>query len=97
MSDDRRAKQKLTGVYMQRPEEMLRHAISVTLSLAAAMIATRRNTQALITVCADVKLTERAARLVMSHMLRQMVWSEEPSSKDFDRLVQGVVSLAKES
>lgn len=91
------AKLKLVGVYAQHPEEMLTHAISVTLSLAAAMIATKRNMRALITVCADAKLTARAASLVMAQILRQMVTPEEPSSKDFDQLVQDVAALAKES
>lgn len=94
---DERAKRRLVGVYVQHPEEMLTHAISVTFEIAAAMMVSRRTSQALLTVCADPKLAARAARLIMGHMLRQMVTTEDPSPEDFETLVQDVAKLAKES
>jgi hypothetical protein len=75
---------------------MLTHAVSVTLAVAAAMFGSS-DKRSLYTICADARMTERAARQIMGEILKQMVSKEEPRSDDFSRLVQSIAAIAKES
>lgn len=91
------ARGRLTGVYALHPEEMLSHAISLTLQLGAALAGTPAGRVALRIVCTDAELTRRAARVVMRCMLRQVVGADPVTAGDIDRLQREVVALSRES
>lgn len=86
----------MVGVYAQHPEEMLLHAISITLSVAAAMYG-GAGRKSLFTICCNEPLLRMAARKLYTHVLRQMAADYEPKREEFDRLVQEVIAIARES
>ena len=75
---------------------MLEHAISVTMSLTAAMYQTPRHRQALFSICLDERMIKRAAGKVMTHILREMSAKHEPKREDFETLVRDVAQLSQE-
>ena len=93
---ERRNRQRMVGVYCQHPEEMLVHAISVTLSVAAAMYG-GAGRKSLFSICCNEPMLRMAARKLYMHILREMAADYEPKPGDFDRLVQEVIAIAKES
>lgn len=86
----------MVGVYAQHPEEMLVHAISVTMSMTAAMYQSRQHRQALFSICCDERMIKRAALKVMNHILREMAAKHEPNREEFDTLVREVAQLSRE-
>lgn len=99
MASDDRARRRLVGVYMQHPEDMLAHAISLTLQLAAALVHVRpgRGADALGTICQDAALTRRAAAKVMRVMLRQVLSREPVTESELEALMAEIVALTQES
>jgi hypothetical protein len=90
--------QRLVGVYMHHPEQMLRHAITKALTLASCMVAAGGGKKkALLTVTSDPKLCERAAGIVLRVMLRELVAKNMPSKVSMERLINEVADLARES
>lgn len=97
MTDDAaRNRKRMAGVYAQHPEEMLEHAISVTMSMTAAMYQSKQHKQALFSICCDERMIKRAARKVMGHVLREMTSKHEPKREEFDTLVRAVAQLSRE-
>lgn len=94
MSDPRR---RLTGVYAEHPEEMLQHAISLTLQLAAALVHLRAGAAALRTITQDAAFTRRAAALVMRSMLRQVVTTGPITREQLEQLARDVQAVTRES
>lgn len=94
--NERRNKLRLVSVYTQHPEEMLTHAISVTLSTAAGIYRSTHK-EALFTVCCNPAMLERAARKIYSYVLHEMAPGKDPTPEAFDQLVKDVASIAKES
>lgn len=96
--NERRNKLRLVGVYAQHPEEMLTHAISVTLSTAAGIYKSSQK-EALFKICCNSKMLERAARKIYTYMLREMAPGQksEPTPQAFDQLVKDVTGIATES
>lgn len=86
----------MVGVYAQHPEEMLIHAISVALSVAAAMYG-GAGRKSLFTICCNEPMLRMAARKLYTHILRELAADYEPKRGDFDRLVQEIIAVAKES
>lgn len=85
----------MVGRYYQDPEAMLTHAIAVTLTLAA-MFSTP-NRRVLATICSSDSMLQRAAKRIYHHVIKQMAADYEPTREDLTRLVQEVLSIAKES
>jgi hypothetical protein len=96
--NERRNKLRLVGVYAQHPEEMLTHAISVTLSTAAGIFGSSHK-HALFTVCCNPAMLERAAKKIYSYVLHEMAPGQkrEPSPEAFNQLVKDIAGIAKES
>jgi hypothetical protein len=96
--NERRNRLRLVGVYAQHPEEMLTHAISVTLSTAAGIYRSTHK-EALFTVCCNPAMLERAARKIYSYVLHEMApgLKSDPTPEAFDQLVKDVAGIAKES
>lgn len=86
---------KLTGLYAHRPEEMLTHAISLTLQ-AATVVAESKRGRALRSIVRDEALTRRASGLIMRAMLRQVLTPGAPDPRDLTRLTDELVALARE-
>ena len=64
--------------------------------MSCGLLASKRGQRALVTICRDPKLSDRAAGMVLRHMLREMIDEREPTKTDFNRLLQDVVALADE-
>ncbi len=86
---------RLAGVYCLHPEEMLRHSIELALSVSCGLTATPAGTRAIHAIARNAGLSERAARLIMNHMLRGLALNE-PTAADFQRLIQALTALAQE-
>lgn len=94
---ERRNKLRLVSVYAQHPEEMLTHAISVTLSTAAGIYRSTHK-EALFTVCCNPAMLERAARKIYTYVLHEMAPGKpDPTPEAFNQLVKDVAGIAKES
>lgn len=77
-------------------QRVLRHAIQKTLYVCAKLIESKRAPK-LLTLVRDENLVERASGLILNNMLREMVPNEEPTPKQYRRLLDEIADLANES
>lgn len=74
--------------------QVAEHVIGLTLGIAAGV--TDRDRHALVAICADDVMTERAIRYVLHHILRTMASEREPTGEAYRAIVVRLCALARE-